>query len=201
MKKSKEEFHLENVYKVNKESPRTFLIPNEDEIRSIQIGDLVKIIFIMEEQQDDGCRAERMWVEISKISRGGFKGTLNNDPYYLKTISAGDEIDFSAKNIASIFIKEQLFDEKQFAIITKRAYENRQINWVVRTDDVDGVEDSGWQLFFGNEDNEYLDESSNAKLVTLEEVLVFEPLLEGIFAGRGNRFEYNSNENKFIEVN
>jgi hypothetical protein len=194
------EYHLEDVVVLSKKSPRTFLIPSIEEIEKIEMGTLVKLIFVMEKALKNGCRAERMWVKVKSIKDGVYTGVVDNDPYYLKTIKSGDIITFRAENIACIYGGNPNFDEKLFAIITKKALENRQINWVVRTDDIDNEQDSGWQLFYGDESPEYLDEPDNASIVSLENILSFEPLLEEVFSSSGLAYEYSQSDNKFIEV-
>lgn len=197
---NKSEFYLENVVDLNKQFPRTFLIPAKKEIDNLKIGTLVKLIFVMKKPLENGCHAERMWVKITSIKSGNFTGVLNNDPYYLKSIRCGDTITFKAENIAAIYVEGTPFDEKLFAIITKRALESRQINWIVRTDDLNNEQDSGWQLFYGDETPEYLDDASNSAIVSLENVLSFEPLLEAVFSSSGNAYEYSECDNKFVEV-
>ncbi|MHC1683044.1 MAG: DUF2185 domain-containing protein [Clostridiaceae bacterium] len=102
--------------------------------------------------------------------------------------------------MAGIYGGQSPFDEKLFAIITQKALDNRQINWVVRTDDLENEQDSGWQLFYGDESDQYLEDACNAKLISLEQVLSFEPLLESVFSSHGYAYEYSELDNKFIEV-
>lgn len=202
--RNKQEYYIENVRKLNQQYPRTFLIPTQDEINKIEIGGLVKLIFTMKKTQKNGCKAERMWVEISeKINEMNdivFTGKLDNEPYYLKTIKCGDAIIFKAENIAGIYGGKSSFDENLFAIITKKALENRQINYVVKSNEIDSDQDSGWQLFYGDEDDAYLEDSGNASIISLEQALVFEPLLEYVFGEIGGSYEYSVRENKFIEL-
>lgn len=198
--KNKKEFHIEDVREQKRLFPRTFLVPAQEEIENLQMDSLVKLIFVMEKQHENGCRAERMWVKITSIQNGMFTGVLDNEPYYLKTVKCGDEITFKDANIACIYSEKQSFNEELFAIITKKALENRQINWVVRSGDLENEQDSGWQLFFGDESPSYLDDPKNASIVSLEHVLSFEPLLESVFGSSGNAYEYSSETNSFIEV-
>ncbi|MHC1683045.1 MAG: DUF2314 domain-containing protein [Clostridiaceae bacterium] len=87
--RNKPEFYLENVIEKNIEFPRTFLIPNKEEIEKLNKGNLIKLIFVMEKPHTNGCRAEKMWVEITSVQNGILTGILNNKPYYLKSIKAG----------------------------------------------------------------------------------------------------------------
>lgn len=199
-KRKKPEYHLENSVKKNMELPRIFLIPNREEIENLDAGDLVRLIFVMETPLNNGCRAERMWVRITDKQNGVFKGVLDNEPCYLKSIKFGDTITFKAENIASIYGEKTPFNEKLFAIITKKALDNKQINWVFRTDDLNNEQDSGWQLFYGDESEEYLEDSKNSTIISLELVLSFEPLLESVFCQHGYAYEYSKLNNKFIEV-
>jgi len=188
------EFYLEDVIEKNKQFPRTFLIPTQEEIDKLDIGDLIKLVFVMKKPQGNGCRAEKMWVRVTDIQKDKFTGMLDNDPYYLKSIKAGHIITFKAINIACIYGGESSFNEKLYAIITQKALERRQINWVVRMDDLADEQDSGWQLFYGDGSQEYLDDSSNARIVSLE------PLLGSVFNSPGYAYEYSDKDNKFIEV-
>lgn len=46
----------------------------------------------------------------------------------------------------------------------------------------------------------FLDDYANAKIISLEDVLYFEPLLEDVFSNSGYAYEYSETENKFVEV-
>lgn len=198
--KGNSEYYIEDAVKQNKINPRTFLIPSKEEIDNLEVENLVKLIFVMKRPQTNGCRAERMWVKIKFIDNDKFIGVLDNDPYYLKTIKSGDEITFQSNNIASIYSSESTLNEKMFAIITNKALEYRQINWAIRTDEKDSEEDSGWQLFYGGESADYLNDPNNAKIIFLENVLAFEPLLEKAFNSSGNNYKYSIDINDFEEI-
>ena len=192
-------FELEDIVKRNKKDPRHFLIPSSDEIANLKVGDLVRLFFVFRFKTNDGCRAERMWVEISQINGKYFKGYLTNQPCYIKDLKVGDLIEFASDNIATTIFRGKLFDEALKAIITKRALEKREINWVVR-DVPNNEQSSGWQLFYGDENEEYLDNPGNFRIVSLEYVLNFEPLLENVFSSQGNAYEFNNKQNQFVEV-
>lgn len=195
-----QEFYLENVIEKNRQFPRTFLMPDKKDIDKLEIGDLIKLIFVMKKQQTNGCHAEKMWVKITNKQNEIFTGILDNDPYYLKSVKAGDIITFNIENIAGIYVEKSSFNEKLFAIITKKALEKRQINWLVRTDNINNEQDSGWQLFYGDESSQYLDDPNNSTIISLEHILSFEPLLENVFSSFGNAYEYSVTTNKFVEV-
>jgi hypothetical protein len=182
-------YHLQDIPSAHKDNPRTFLKPTDEDISSLKIGDLVRLFFVFDFVSDDGCRAERMWVEISEINGDQFAGYLNNQPRYLKDIHVGDLVRFERKNIATVLVPLAL-DESQKAIISPRALEKRQINWALRSPERHHESDSGWQLYFGDETEEYLD-SIRPSLITLKDVLAFEPRLEEVFAGTGSEYEWD----------
>lgn len=194
------EFTLENAVAENKKNPRTFMIPDKEEIEALEEGNLVKLIFLMDKPMEDGCTAERMWIIITEQKGDDFKGRLDNTPYFIKSIKEGDEISFKAENIATIYGGEFGFDEEKIAFISNRAMEKRQINYVCKSEFVDNEEDSGWQLFYGDEEDDYVNDSDNISIVKLKDVLNFEPLLEEVFASEWEQFEYLEEENRFIEV-
>ncbi len=184
--------------KAYQQYPRTFVIPTKQEIEALQIGDFVKLIFRLAAPLADNCQGERVWVEITKIAENGFYGTLCSVPHVITELKENDTIFFSANQIATIYGKTG-FDETKLALITKYALERHEINWAFYDDDRMDEQDSGWQLFYGGEDDEYLDDPENVKLVSLEYVLSFEPRLEKVFLSDGDGFRYDEKMNAFVE--
>ena len=85
------------------------------------------------------------------------------------------------------------------AIITLRALENQKIQWALQDSPLN-EEDSGWQLYFGDEDEQYLDNYDNSTLITLENVLLFEPKLAKVFASEHNAYEWDETTKDFVEI-
>lgn len=191
-------YHLQDIEKSHELNPRTFLRPSDIEIEQLKVGDLVRLFFVLEFQSEDNCRAERMWVEIKEIDSHNFSGYLTNQPRYIKEIQIGDIVKFKKNNIATV-LTEPLFDETQKAIITQKALVNRRVDWVLRSEERHHETDSGWQLYFGDETQEYLD-SEKPLLVPLSQVLSFEPRLEKVFSGSGNQYEWNEESCDYIKV-
>lgn len=182
------------------EDPRHFPIPSEEDIRRIRIGDDIKLIFALSEPTEDGCRAERMWVRVLSMDGSHFVGELENEPYFITTIRAGDMVTFCDRNIASINEAPGIAFQK-LALISRRAYDNREINWIVRDDELCDEDDSGWQLLYGDEDDAYLENyAETALLISLEQALQIEPLLEKPFSEKGHSYEYQEEANSFVLV-
>lgn len=191
-------YYLQNVTVDAQKDPRHFLIPAEEEIAHLKVGEMVRLFFAFHFTSDDGCRAERMWVEISEINGDRFKGHLTNQPVYIKDLAIGNVIEFEKNNIASLIVKAS-FDEKKKAIITLKALEEKQVNWMV-ADSPYNEEDSGWQFFYGGEDDDYLSNPNHAAVVTLEEILRFEPRIEKALLSAHNAFEWSEEKGDFVAV-
>lgn len=191
-------YYLQDIRKEAALYPRHFLAPSPEEIASLQPGNLVRLFFVFNFTTPDNCRAERMWVEIAEIYGDQFKGYLNNQPHYIKDLNKGDVILFNSQHIATILVQPR-FDAAKMAIITLRALEKGVVNWALCAEP-DNPEDSGWQLFHGDEDEAYLADPANATLISLEEVLHIEPRLEFVFASDHPAFEWDAAANDFVPV-
>ncbi|MBV7533115.1 DUF2185 domain-containing protein [Chitinophaga sp. sic0106] len=191
-------YYLQDIRKEASLHPRHFLAPTPEEIASLRVGNMVRLFFVFNFKTEDNCRAERMWVEISEISGEAFKGYLTNQPHYIQDLNKGDEVSFTAGQIATILVQPQ-FDESRKAIITLRALEKGEINWALCAEP-DNAEDSGWQLFHGDEDDAYLGNPDHVAIISLAEVLNFEPRLENVFASDHPAFEWDPEINDFVAV-
>lgn len=196
------EYCLENIKDRNQKDPRHFLKPTEEEIDELTVGDLVRLMFLLDKPLNNGCRAERMWVTIKEINPNHYVGILENQPYYITEITAGDEVRFMRYNIATLFTHwEERFDRQKQAIITRRALDKWEINRAIRTEELIDEHDSGWQFFYGDEDREYINTPHTAILITIEEALRIEPLLESIICKRGEVYRFDKARNAFVEDN
>ncbi len=191
-------YHLEDISVQQNSDPRHFLKPTNEELDSLQIGELVRLFFVFDFKTNDGCRAERMWVEISEINAESLKGFLTNEPVYIKDLQVGDLVEFKRDNIATVIIKSD-FEEKKLALISLKALKAKEVNWLVR-DEPDNAQDSGWQLFYGDESESYLDDSKNCVIISMEEALQFEPRLEKAFLSEHDAFEWSEKDGDFIAV-
>ena len=193
------DYTLEDIIQRNIEDPRHFLKPSDAEIASLKVGDPVRLIFLLSEPTEEGCRAERMWVTITAINGMSYTGTLTNQPMFITTLHAEDTITFSKENIATLLCDAAYFDLNQLAIITRKALSEKQINYVFRADEFIDEKDSGYQFFFGDEDDAYLANPFNAVLISLEQAISFEPLLETVIGHSGVAFAYDEEIHSFVE--
>jgi hypothetical protein len=91
-----------------------------------------------------------------------------------------------------------MLDTTKKAIITRLALEKKEVNWVLR-DEPNNPQDSGWQLFYGNEDDAYLDDPSNAAIISLEAALSFSPQLAQVLSSQGKAFDWSEEKKMYVE--
>ena len=191
-------YSLEDVQAKHQKNPRHFLIPSQEEINQLKLGDQVRLIFVLDTVLENGCRAERMWVELTEIRDGKFKGRLTNQPAYITSIQLGDELDFAREHIASLMVPQLNLDTQKGAMITKDCFLRREINWAIH-DEPHHPQDSGWQFFTGYESQEDLDDPSKITIISLEDALEMEPLLETVLDKNGEAYVYQAEQNAFVE--
>lgn len=110
---------LENVEKVHRTYPRTYSIPRREQRHGLQVGDIVKLVFLLDRAQGGRPRAERLWVRVHEVAAAAYIGTLDNDPLYLTQLKAGDHIPFGPEHVAALYQPhKQLPTTGQYALIS-----------------------------------------------------------------------------------
>ncbi len=201
---------LEDVSGRAIEAPYTFYLPSVELIAQFQVGDLVKLIFQCEIENDQGCSAERMWVEI--ISRDGeqFVGRLDNTPRFIPDLHINDEILFSSCHIIQSQRDDPVpsladrYTERCFVTSTV-LHDQRPVQSLYREEvDAEGIERrfSGWTLMAGDESDDYCDDPENWHFVSLGAVLniddSFRSLIDQPFA-REMEYVWNVQTKQFDE--
>lgn len=192
------EYILDDAVWRNQKDARHFIVPTTEEIQSLRVGDSVRMTFL---PKDDtfGLPADKMWVKITEIDEDYYLGELQNQPQYLRRTDYGETVKFKKENISEIFFRGEVkVDVHHYAIITKKALENKEVNCAAKTDEKVAEQDSGWQLFYGDESEEYLSDSHNIAIISLSDALAFEPQLDRVFNGEGEYFEYSRKQNGFV---
>lgn len=200
---------LENVALIAKESPYTFYLPSEEVIKQLKIGDVVKLMFNCEVENDQGWSAERMWVEITSREGGQFQGFLDNDPYYIPDIKAGDELSFNPHHIMQTSLEDPIPNEvdkflpRCFVTNSVLIDKNPVIQLFREEPDEEDKERnySGWNLFSGKEDDDYLENRDNWNFVSLGAILNiddrFKHLLESEF---GSEYVWSEAESGYVKI-
>lgn len=151
--------------KLHQESPWLFSIPRLAERRAVKPGGLVKLIFKPRLPQDR-MEAERMWVVVTAAENGRYSGRLDNDPVVVKSLKAGDPIEFGPEHICAIDDPSTAFDEKLLAMVSKRVLEGAAKPKVLKREPPSGPRHSGWWIFGAPDDD-----ASTCKAVPIERLL------------------------------
>ena len=90
-------YRLENAEQRNHIYSTTFKIPSREKREAVQIRDIVKLIFTIDEA--GSAMSERLWVKVYRKGLGVpptpmFGGVVISSPAILKDIIPSDKIDF-----------------------------------------------------------------------------------------------------------
>lgn len=153
----------------------TFYKPSPEVLAKVAVGEVVKLIFRGEGDGADNVHVERMWVIVDVVHPGGrFEGRLDNDPYNIRGLQAGDPVSFEARHIIDTAHQDPHdFTAKYVkrAFITHRILRDGQPICFLYREAPDDEQDSGWRFTAGDETDEYMDDASNMSYVSLGAVL------------------------------
>ncbi|MEQ1942441.1 hypothetical protein ABMA32_08470 [Mesorhizobium sp. VNQ89] len=96
-------WHLEDGEEYHRAAPLSFWIPSLSEREKLQPGDLAKLIFAI--QVEDDTEVERMWVIVRERIDGGYLGILDNEPTCIEENDffwRGIELPFQPRHIIKI---------------------------------------------------------------------------------------------------
>lgn len=147
-------YTLEDAEARHRESPRTFGLPRLAERTSLRIGQLVKLIFIDPDPPERGYHAERMWVEITAVEKGRYRGRLDNQPRQLD-LTVGDEIVFEPRHVASVYVRENErghVDVAEWALASRRVLDEGRWPAFVYRAAPRAEHDSGWRVISDHDD-------------------------------------------------
>lgn len=91
-------------------------------------------------------------------------------------------------------------DLQKIVFVTTDCLERRQINWASRSNELVHENDSGWQFRTGLETPRELEDISSARIISLEEALILEPLLEQILNRTEGVYYCDRTLCQFVEV-
>ncbi len=93
-------YTLDNGLNLHREFLTTFWIPPQEDRESLRAGDLVKLIFRIE--VDDEAHVERMWVQVTEVKPEYYVGVLDNDPCCTDEICHGMRVEFHSDHVIQI---------------------------------------------------------------------------------------------------
>ena len=172
---------LTDSEQLSKEHKYTFYKPSREITKNLKVGNIVKLTFEFDSSNSEHPSAERMWVEITEINGEKFKGKLDNHPFYLHELYAGDELVFEHKHIIDHDLEmsePNLVDKyiRRCFVTNEILYDKAEIKHFYKEsplekEENEEYEDSGWRFFTGEETQEYVDNIENFSYVSLGAVL------------------------------
>lgn len=204
---------LENAVEIQKEAPYTFYRPSDNVIKQLEPGKAtVKLIFQFECDDPNTPAAERMWVIIDSIDENGFfLGTLDNDPFYIKDLKAGDQVMFKKEHIIQyevlddsvIKVENELNLEPYFkrCIVSNHIMkDNKPIGYIYREEPSED-RDSGWHIMSGKETDEYFEDHNNLQYIAVGVVLnKDDSFLHLLDEAVGSEFKKDEITGKFFQI-
>jgi len=185
--------------------PDTFPIPAIDERTALRIGDLVKLVFVLDPPPADGPNAERMWVEVRSVQPdGSYDGWLTNTPVVVTALAPKTVVAFEPRHVAGIALRrdEVTFDVSLKAVVSRRALDLKgPPGWAGYDEPID-EHDSGWSITAGNEPADYFDgdPAEATSVLTLGELVQRYPaLVEVLQAGEGE-WAYRPEHRRYVRI-
>lgn len=74
-----------------------------------------------------------------------------------------------------IDIHKMIEDERGCLVSDRISMDGCQIGYMVRSEPSEGNPDSGWQFFYGNEDQEYLNDVNHVQVFSLNTICNYDP--------------------------
>ena len=197
-------WRLADSERLAKENKYTFYKPSREITRNLKVGNIVKLTFEFDSSNPEHPSAERMWVQITEINGEKFKGILDNHPFYLHELYAGDKISFEHRHIIGhdMELYEPNLVDKYYDrcfVTNKVLYDGAPINYIYREKPMEkdperDYVDTGWRILSGDESDEYMGDLENISLVSLGAVLsIDDTFIELLESEIGARFERNEN--------
>lgn len=196
-------WRLVDSEQVAKENPYTFYKPSKEITKQLKVGDAAKMTFEFDSTDNEHPLAERMWVLINEIRDDQFVGQLDNHPFYIHDLFAGDTVKFEHKHIIdhSLNLTEPNLVDKYIdrCFVSNRVlYDNVPVGYLYREEPENSenkeYKDSGWRILSGEESQEYMDNSENSSFVSLGAVLSRDDSIIGLLDSEiGSEFERKEN--------
>ncbi|MGG4142943.1 DUF2185 domain-containing protein [Paenibacillus algorifonticola] len=195
---------LDSVYDRNKDAPYTFYLPSPPMLNLLQAGDLVKLIFLSDEEHEQFI-GERMWVEIVERNEDNFKGLLRNIPSYITELSYGQEIQFTCEHICDTKLDDPEASKWNYymdtkIVMTRDALEKRSFNLMLK-DEPNEENHLGWIFFSGHEPEGYNGNLENYQIVSLGAALnIDDSFLAFVDDEPFSAYERNTETGKFNKL-
>ena len=204
---------LEDANEIRKESPYTFYKPSEVIIDQLKPGEsTVKLIFSFESEEPDVPGAERMWVIMESLDEfGNYSGILDNEPFHIKDLHAGDLVTFRREHIIQYDTLYELdiedpLDEMigKFAIkcfVSNHIMNEGYMVGRLYREETDDEDYSGWTIMSDYENQEYVDDVANLQYISIGKVLnIDDSFIDILDASVGADFSKDDKTGKYFSI-
>lgn len=95
---------------------------------------------------------------------------------------------------------KEFSDLQKYGYITNKAWDESHVGYCYR-EYTDIKIDSGWRFLFGDEDEDYLDNPDNSKVMDLAEIIKWKPNLAEVISFRYNsELEWDEKTNSYTPI-
>lgn len=193
-------WRLQNVEELSQLHPRTFFIPPATERANLKPKDLVKLIFVLDEEAPNGMEAERMWVQVGGRDGDVYSGFLDNQPSLIKTLEPGDQVQFRSEHVAALqYDVAQLgYNPVLKVMVNRRVIQEDVFPGRAYKDVPTGVDDSGWTILVGGEAQDELQSKSTYISSVLGYLTDKFPRLNEVFRSDGGEWLWDPTQNRYV---
>ena len=152
---------IQNPQPIAAAAPYTYYLPPTEFLEALAVGDIVKLIFeSIPISYEYG--AERMWVIVTERNGEDLVGTLDNDPFDIPQLNAGDSVTFKTRDIIDIDWNDEALEQRGLKRTRSSYWDRCMVDSVVVRDGVpvqyvyreepdltqegDKHPDSGWRI-------------------------------------------------------
>jgi hypothetical protein len=190
------------VEELNKLHPRSYFIPPAAERADLKPGDLVKLVFFLEEHPQGAPEAERMWVQVAGRDGDNYTGFLDNQPSLIMTLKPGDHIKFRAEHVAAIAydVAALGYDPLLKVMVNRKVVQEDVPPHRAYKDEPARPDDSGWTVLIGDETQDELGVSATFVSSTLGYLTDKFPALTDVFRSTGGEFLWDAIGGHFVRA-
>jgi hypothetical protein len=150
--------------------PRAYFIPDEERRRAVQVGDDVRLSFLLLDPGPHDPHAERTWVTVVERDGDTFVGTLIHDPVAFRGLKAGDRVTFGPEHVNRLEKTTPWDGLGAYVTVRLLGDDSLEPEWVLHdpggagAELEDGLRSSGWELHAPGESEEEADDDQAVAL-------------------------------------
>ncbi len=197
-----EGWRLQNVEELNAVHPRSYFIPAAAERAALKPGDIVKLVFFLEDPPAGSPEAERMWVRVAGREGEVYNGFLDNQPSLIQALQLGDAISFRPEHVAAIAHDPATlgYHPALRAIVSRRVVQEDVFPRRIYKDEPLRPADSGWTILVGDETRDELEDAASFVSSDLGYLTDKFPPLAEPFRSPGGEWLWDSASSRFAPL-